>query len=138
MARRLFSLIILMSLPACALSAQAGRRTLAGVVTDTVGSPIFGVEVGLLEGRAIVRTVRTREDGLFEFPDVPEGKTSILVRRLGYQPRRYTVQIRAGASRAFLPVVLDPMPTEMEKVIVMARVAASRGRLREFYERKAR
>ncbi|MDQ3996308.1 MAG: hypothetical protein M3303_04755 [Gemmatimonadota bacterium] len=44
----------------------------------------------------------------------------------------------AGATRAFLPVVLDAMPTELEKVIVMARIATSRGRRREFYERKSR
>jgi hypothetical protein len=117
---------------------EATARTLAGIVTDTARRPIFGAEVGLLEGRAITRTMRTREDGQFEFGDLPPGKTSVLVRRLGYEPRRYTVHIRQGATRAFLPVVLDPMPTELEKVIVLARIAASRGRLRDFYERKAR
>jgi hypothetical protein len=85
-----------------------------------------------------VRAVRTDSAGRFQFSDLPRGKTSLVARRLGYEPRVYTVQIREGATRAFLPVVLDPMPTELEKVIVMARVAASRGRLKEFYERKAR
>jgi hypothetical protein len=114
------------------------RRTLAGVVTDTSRNPIPRVEVGLVERREIVRTVRTSDDGRFELVDIPPGKTTIVVRRIGFQPRTYTVQIREGARRAFLPVVLDPMPAELEKVIVMARVAESGGRLKEFYERRTR
>jgi hypothetical protein len=112
-------------------------RTLAGVVTDTSRTPIPSVEIGLLLGREIVRTTRTDSAGRFQLTDLPRGKTSIVARRLGFQPRVYTVQIREGAARAFLPVVLDPMPAELDKVIVLARVAASRGRLREFYERKS-
>jgi hypothetical protein len=128
-----------MALGAGVSDAQESRgRTLAGIVTDTARNPIAAVEIGLLDGRVIARTLRTRDDGRFELADLPPGKTSILVRRIGYQPRTYTVQIRAGATRAFLPVVLEAMPTELEKVIVMARIAESRGRLREFYERKSR
>jgi hypothetical protein len=112
--------------------------TLAGVVVDASRAPIANVEVGILWNREIVRAVRTDSAGRFEFSDLPRAKTSLVARRLGYQPRVYTVQVREGATRAFLPVVLDPMPTELEKVIVMARLAASRGRLKEFYERKSR
>jgi hypothetical protein len=138
-ARLLVFLPALIALPVGLSGAQDARaRTLAGIVTDTAGNPIAGVEVGLLEGRTIVRTLRTRHDGRFELGDVPPGKTSIVVRRLGYQPRAYTIQIRSAATRAFLPVVLEAMPAELEKVIVMARVAASGGRLRDFYERKSR
>jgi hypothetical protein len=136
---RLVLLTALTALEAGVSWAQDARgRTLAGIVTDTARNPLPGVEIGLLEGRVISRTLRTRDDGRFELADLPPGKTSILVRRLGYQPRSYTIQIRAGATRAFLPVVLDAMPTELEKVIVMARIATSRGRLREFYERKSK
>jgi hypothetical protein len=120
------------------LRAQARGRTLAGVVTDTARHPIPSVEVGLLWGREIVRTTRTDSAGRFQLADLPRGKISIVARRLGFQPRVYTVQIREGATRAFLPVVLDPMPAELDKVIVLARVAASGGRLKEFYERKSR
>jgi hypothetical protein len=138
-ARLLVFLPALIALPVGLSGAQDARaRTLAGIVTDTAANPIPGVEVGLLEGRTIVRTLRTRDDGRFELGDLPPGKTSIVVRRLGYQPRAYTIQIRRGATRAFLPVVLDAMPAELERVIVMARVAASGGRLRDFYERKSR
>jgi Carboxypeptidase regulatory-like domain/TonB-dependent Receptor Plug Domain len=117
---------------------QMQRRTLAGIVTDTTRNPIPRVEIGLIERREIVRTVRTGDDGRFELVDIPAGKTTFVVRRLGFQPRTYTVQIRDGARRAFLPIVLDPMPAELEKVIVMARVAESGGRLKDFYERRAR
>jgi hypothetical protein len=117
---------------------EARRRTLAGIVTDTARNPIPRVEIGLVEQREIVRSIRTGEDGRFELVDIPPGKTTIVVRRLGFQPRTYAVQLRVGATRAFLPVVLDPMPAELEKVIVMARVAESGGRLKEFYERRAR
>jgi len=112
--------------------------TLAGVVTDPSRTPIPDAEVGILWEREIVRAARTDSAGRFQFSDVPRGKTSIVARRLGFQPRVYTVQVRDGATRAFLPIVLDPMPTELDRVIVMARVAASRGRLKEFYERKSR
>lgn len=138
-ALRVVRLPALIALAANVLGAQeAGPRTLAGIVTDTARSPIPGVEVGLLEGREIVRSLRTRDDGRFELTHLPHGKTSIVVRRLGYQPRVYTIQIREGATRAFVPIVLDAMPAELEKVIVMARVAASGGRLKDFYERKSR
>jgi hypothetical protein len=114
------------------------RRTLAGIVTDTTRNPIPGAEIGLIEGQTVTRSVRARDDGRFELTNLPNRKASIVVRRLGFQPRTYTIQIREGARRPFLRVVLDPMPAELEKVIVMARVAASGGRLKSFYERKAR
>ena len=112
-------------------------RTLAGVVTDTARVPIPRVEIGLLWNREVIRTTRADSAGRFQLTGLPRGRTSIVARRLGFQPRVYTVQIREGATRAFLPIVLDPMPAELDKVIVLARVAASRGRLREFYERKS-
>jgi hypothetical protein len=130
--------LLLVLLPRPSAAQEARPRTLAGVVTDTAGRPIARAEVGLLAGREIARSLRTGEDGRFELTNLPDRTTSIVVRRLGYQPRVYTVQIREGATRAFLPVVLDPMPAELEKIIVMARVAESGGRLREFYERKSR
>jgi hypothetical protein len=130
--------VLLALFPPASAAQEARGRTLAGVVTDTTGRPIAHVEVGLLAGREIARSLRTGEDGRFELTNLPDRKTSIVVRRLGYQPRVYTVQIREGATRAFLPVVLDPMPAELEKIIVMARVAESGGRLRDFYERKRR
>jgi hypothetical protein len=120
-----------------AAAQEARPRTLAGIVTDSGKNPLVGAEVGLIDAGMIARSLRTRDDGRFEFPYLPPGKISILIRRIGYQPRTYTIQIRQGATRAFLPVVLDPMPTELAKVIVMARIAASEGRLRDFYERKA-
>jgi hypothetical protein len=133
-----FAILTFALLPHTSAAQESRGRTLAGVVTDTAGRPIARAEVGLLAGRDIARSVRTGEDGRFELTDLPDRKTSIVVRRLGYQPRVYTMQIREGATRAFLPVVLDPMPAELEKVIVMARVAESGGRLRDFYERKRR
>jgi hypothetical protein len=130
---------MLLAAASSAASAQQPRgRTLAGVVTDTGQRPIPGVEVGVLDGRVIARSMRTGDDGRFEFRYLPVGKVSVVVRRLGFQPRVYTVQIREGATRAFLPAVLEPMPAELDKVIVMARVAESRGRLKEFYERKSK
>jgi hypothetical protein len=122
--------------PAQEVGAAASGPTLAGVVTDTRSAPIPGVEVGLLVGREIARSVRTDSTGRFELRGLPRGKTSIVARRLGFQPRVYTVQVREGSTRAFLPVVLDPMPAELDKIIVLARVTNSGGRLREFYERK--
>ena len=138
-ARDAFRGLALIALTAGASTAQGPRGpTLAGIVTDTARNPLSGVEVGLLERREIVRTLRTRDDGRFELTDLPAGRTSIVVRRLGYQPRVYTIQIRDGGVRAFVPIVLEAMPAELDKVIVMARVAASGGRLKEFYERKAK
>jgi hypothetical protein len=120
------------------VAAQQWGATLSGVVTDTARRPIPDVEIGLLVDRDIVRSVRTRADGRFDLTELPSGKTSFVVRRLGYHPRVYTVQVREGVTRPLLRVVLEPMPAELEKVIVLARVAASNGRLKEFYERKAR
>jgi hypothetical protein len=132
-------LATLLTLDGGSLRAQEPRGlTLAGIVTDTTRHPIPGVEVGLVEGRIVTRSVRTRDDGRFELTNLSQRKASIVVRRLGFQPRTYTIQIREGARRPFLAIVLDPMPTELEKVIVMARVAASGGRLKGFYERKTR
>jgi hypothetical protein len=135
---RTVSSLVLVLFASPTAAQEVRHRTLAGIVTDTGRVPLVGAEVGLLDGEMIVRIVRTRNAGRFELHYLPPGKTSVLVRRLGYEPRRYTVQIREGASRAFLPIVLDPMPAELEKVIIMARIAESRGRLRDFYERKSR
>jgi hypothetical protein len=138
MHNRLWTLALgLAALSAAPAGGQQWGQTLVGVVTDTTRQPIPSAEVALLVDREITRIVRTDADGRFALTDLPGGKTSFLVRRLGYQPRVYTVRIRDGVSRGAVHVVLERMPAELEKVIVLARVAASNGRLKEFYERKA-
>ena len=114
----------------------APRYLLAGVVTDSGHTPVVAAEVGLVRADSILRIVRTDAEGHFTLDELPADVVRIVVRRLGYQPRSFNVRIRPDSQPAHLTAVLTSMPSSLEPVRVMEKMDESRGRLREFDERR--
>jgi hypothetical protein len=104
-----------LALTAIAL-AGAGRTEaqarLTGVVRDTTGAPIAGVEVSV---QGISRTATTDRDGTFQIGGIPAGTSTVTVRRLGYAPQTTIMRFVDGENR--MPdVVLTALPRELDTV----------------------
>ncbi len=78
--RGLFALILIALVPRLG-AAQAG--VVRGMVTDTAGRPLEGVEVLSVNAR---RSVRTGRDGRFILAKLPFGQQLLMARLPGYQP----------------------------------------------------
>jgi hypothetical protein len=105
----LFATVVLLSATATAQDVpRAG--VIAGVVRDLGGSPIAGAEIALEESKELVLT---GEDGGFRIA-LPAGAHTILVRRMGFEPRRTPIKVSDGHVK--LDVTLKPLPAELAKV----------------------
>lgn len=103
----------------------------SGVVRDVGGLAVPNVEVGIIKGERLQQFVITAADGKFLLTGMAPGVVPLRVRRLGYAMQFFDVDTRLPSSRA-LDIVLRPVPTELEDVMV----SGNEVRLREFYDRK--
>ena len=84
-----------------------------GRVTDPSGIPL-GDALVVIEGTRFGGI--SKADGTYLITGVPDGRHSVRVRRIGYSVRTDTVTIAAG--NATLDIVLRPVPTQLEEVVV--------------------
>lgn len=115
------ALVTLLLFPMVA-TAQGGRdsvvvrSTLIGVVVvDSIGTPITGAEVTLMD---LPKTVLTDDRGEFRFTNIPVGSHRLRVRRLGYGFLDATVVI-ANAASTYQRVVLSPIVT-LDSIVTIA------------------
>lgn len=101
------------------------------VVDDATNKPLPDVE---LQIEGIARTSRTDSAGTFELTLVPSGKHVVLVRRLGYEPIRTTIDVTTRDSLAF-DFSLVAMPERLNKVNVVTNKPLP-AREAEFEERR--
>ena len=94
----------------------------AGVVRDTAGMPVGAAAVRIDE---LHREYRTHQDGRFAFPDVPVGRWTLTVRRIGYVGNSRPVAVAAGDSTA-VAVALVPSPDVLSPTSVLAEAALDR------------
>ena len=84
----------------CATSAQAqfDSAQISGVVQDTTGAVLPGVDVTLVNvGTRIERQAVTNDAGLYTFPNVPVGEYRITAMLSGFRPiTKSNVQVNAG------------------------------------------
>jgi len=78
---------------AAPLLAQSAPGTVLGVVADSAGGPLEGVEV-----QAGGRLARTNARGTFRLDSVPAGRQVLLARYPGYAPTRIPVAVSSGRS----------------------------------------
>jgi hypothetical protein len=74
-------------LPSVAVTAERtppGPQLLVGIVRDTFGIPLEGVEISIPK---LQRRVFTRDDGTFRFEAISRGGYSIRARKVGYAPQ---------------------------------------------------
>jgi len=94
---------------------QATRGALSGIVRSgpaRVGLPYAVVSIPSL---GIERF--SGADGVYQLLNVPAGEHELLVRRIGFVPRRFTVRIEAGRSST-LDIDLDQVPVRLAGMTV--------------------
>ena len=118
-----------------AAQVPAPPATVVGVVRDSGGQPIAGVEVWL---RGSDLYTHTAANGGFRLAGAPPGASRMTVRRMGYEPTTFDIELRSGLVDS-LVVSLTTVPTTLAGVSVEeARMTRSKRLLPGFWERKAR
>lgn len=120
-------------LPAFASVSAQSVGAISGTVRDSVGKPIPGVEVVLLQSRGAVHSDSL---GDFRFVDIATGKRQLHFRRLGFAPKSVDTEITEGKTVA-LTITLEAMATEIEGVTV-EELTRKRQVLADFYDRSSR
>ncbi|HET9010555.1 MAG TPA: carboxypeptidase regulatory-like domain-containing protein [Gemmatimonadaceae bacterium] len=124
--------------PLAAVHAQQLPATLVGVVRDTAGVPIPGVEVRYRGGGTDVVSVRTNDSGGFRMVNLPLGTASVSLRRMGFAPSSLEVRLRAGRTDS-LVISLSALATTLAGVLVEDEYEARSHRLLAgFWERRSR
>jgi Carboxypeptidase regulatory-like domain len=90
--------ICVMVLCATSAHAQFDSAQISGVVQDTTGAVLPGVDITLVNvGTRIERQAVTNEAGLYTFPNVPVGEYRITAMLSGFKPiTKSNVQVNAG------------------------------------------
>ena len=105
-------------LPAVVVNAappKPGARKIAGVVRDTIGFPIDGVEVTIASSH---RRATSSGNGAFAFENIGPGTYEVRARKLGYAPQTRTIVVdSAGGTGAF---AMMPIPIPLLPVISSA------------------
>jgi Carboxypeptidase regulatory-like domain/TonB-dependent Receptor Plug Domain len=110
-------------------STQAPLASLVGTVRDTNGTPI--AKARLSTGAAMTLSDST---GRFMLAGLPGGNTTLVVRRLGFEPLDVTLDLVAGVTQS-LEVVLTYLPQDLPGMTTTATIA-SEARLRDFYRHR--
>ncbi|HET9010926.1 MAG TPA: carboxypeptidase regulatory-like domain-containing protein, partial [Gemmatimonadaceae bacterium] len=110
--------------------------SLVGVVRDSAGIPIPGVEVRF-RGADFV-SVRTNDSGGFRMVNLPTGLASVTLRRMGFAPASAEVRLRSGRTDS-LVFSLTALATTLAGVLVEDEYEARSHRLLAgFWERRSR
>ena len=116
------------------VSAQSRTASLVGVVRDTTGAPVSGVEVWL---RGSDLYTHTAENGGFRLLDITPGDAKLTVRRLGFEPLTVDIKLSPGV-RDTVVISLSMLAASIAGVSVEEeRMTRSTRLLRGFWDRRA-
>ena len=131
---RLTKSVAIASIPVVALSLALGAQsvsssgaTLHGMVRDQTGAPIGFALVTIADISGV-----SDSTGRFTFTNLTPGSTNVLIRRLGYTPRRVSMMLVEGRSDS-LDVILAAFPVELAGINTEA---SAMGRVAEFERHK--
>src|SRR5207247_1067559 len=99
------------------LSLLAGDDPLRGTVVDTAGHPLAAATVSVAE---LGLTLVTKADGMFRVAELPTGRYTLVVRRLGYAP----IVATAAVPGPPLALMLRPSALHLGAVTVTATRSA--------------
>jgi hypothetical protein len=104
------------------------------MVVDASGAPLAGVEVVVRDADA-----RTTTDarGAFAFAALPSGPQVVRLRRVGYEPTEFVIELRPG-ERTPVQVALSRRSQRLDTVEVSAPAGEGSARLADFERRRAR
>ncbi|WKW12357.1 TonB family protein [Pseudogemmatithrix spongiicola] len=123
------AVVVLLALPLLLPAAADAQKVLRGVVRDSLGLGIAGVQVSLGSGGL---RAETGADGRFAFPQARSADEEVQFRRLGYRPERRLWSPSDAAPE--LMVELSALPQRLAPVIVSGRENL-RGNALGFYRR---
>ena len=106
-----------LAIAALVVSLLAGDDTLRGTVVDTAGHPLTAATVSVAE---LGLTLVTKADGMFRVAELPTGRYTLVVRRLGYAP----IVATAAVPGLPLALVLRPSALHLDAVTVTATRSA--------------
>jgi hypothetical protein len=122
--------------PSAAVRAQLLPAALVGVVRDSAGTAIPGVEVRFKGGDFV--SVRTNDSGGFRMTNLPTGLATVTLRRLGFAPASTEVRLRSARTDS-LVFTLAAVATTIAGVLVEDEYEARSHRLLAgFWERRGR
>ena len=108
---------------------QVPRTTVVGVVRDSAGRPVALAHVITTGSESLSDSA-----GRFSMPNVPVGKTSVSIRRLGYEPTDLVLEAVEGRVDSLI-VVLTVLPVDLPGVVTHADERL-RVYLAEFYRHR--
>jgi len=97
------------------LTAQEGRGTIVGRVTDTRGGAALAQVSVTVEGARLGAT--TGSDGQYRISGVSEGNHTVAARRIGYGVSRKAVTVTAGGA-ATVDFSLEPAAVSLDQIVV--------------------
>src|SRR5437879_4525231 len=109
--------VVTLTIPALLTSLLAAGDTLRGTVVDTAGHPLAAASVSVAE---LGLTLVTKADGTFRVVELPTGRYTLVVRRLGYAP----IVATAAVPGPPLALVLRPSALHRSAVTVTATRSA--------------
>ncbi len=113
--------------------AQPQAASLVGVVRDTTGAPISGVEVWL---RGSDLYTHTADNGGFRLLDIAPGDAKLIVRRLGFEPLTVDIKLSPGI-RDTVVISLSMVAASLAGVTVEEeRATRSKRLLKGFWDRR--
>jgi carboxypeptidase family protein/TonB-dependent receptor-like protein len=116
------------------LAGAQDRGYLHGIVLDTAGSPIPHADVAVV---ALRKLTKTDDEGVFRFEALPAGALDVSIRRLGFQPLRFTHAIVPGRFDT-VHVSLVAYATTLEGIQVSERDLRRLLWIEDFYRRRSR
>jgi hypothetical protein len=120
---------LVLALLAAPLAAQQ-RTIVTGIITDSAGVPLAGVEVFL--GSAQTPAV-TNDRGIYMVTDAHRGRLWISARRIGYAPTRRSATIERGRTTT-LDLGMAALPVLLDELVVLAS-GMHLDRLSDFWRR---
>jgi hypothetical protein len=103
-------------------SGARGTATLLGEVVTPSGQPVRGARVNV---DAAVGEAVSNDTGVFVLPRLPAGTQTLIVRAIGYLPKRVSVELKANTTSA-AAITLDQTVHMLDSVRVLARRSRSR------------
>jgi hypothetical protein len=109
---------------------------LAGMVRDSSGRPLMGVELRMKGSDALL--ARTNDEGGFRIASMPVGPASIALRRLGFAPAVIEVRLRADEIDS-LVITMSALAASLPEVAAVdEHDVLSKRILARFWERRKR
>jgi hypothetical protein len=112
--------------------ARASGATIRGLVSDTADIPLANATVELTNRG---RRVKSDDQGRFILPGLPKGAYAVNVKRVGFRPQFFYVEVQADGE-AEVHVRLAPTVTELATVVVNGERRDVHPKLKGFYARK--